>query len=534
MSFWIVVAALLAFALALLIIPLMRATRVPQADQRQQQNIQIAREKKQLLDAQLAEGEIDQAGFDAAYLDLQGALALELGLNEGQGEAARGKWMALLVLLAIPCASIALYMVYGNYRVIENPQLTQANAPAQAADAPQMSLDEIVATIEKRLQENPDDAEAWFMLGRTHMGKQQFDEAVKAFKRSNQLMADEPGILFALADALAMQNNGSLLGEPEALVQQGLQLAPRFPNGLWLAGMAAEQRQDYKSAHQYWSLLLTMITDNAESTKEVGDLLAMLEQRDPSLAGATVASGERALKLSIDISSELRSQATPESAVFVYAKAMEGPPMPLAVKRLQLKDLPVTLSLSDADAMIASMKLSSFDRVVVGARVSMSGNPVAQDGDFYTELDSVDSANPPSPISLTIDQIKGAAATKGAATTAAVQQLTLRVDISAELRTQAAPETAVFVYAKAMQGPPMPLAVKRLQLKDLPITLSLSDSDAMTPSMKLSSFDQVVVGARVSMSGNPVAQSGDFYTEQDSVDRANPPSQISLTIDRVK
>jgi cytochrome c-type biogenesis protein CcmH len=115
-----------------------------------------------------------------------------------------------------------------------------------------------------------------------------------------------------------------------------------------------------------------------------------------------------------------------------------------------------------------------------------------------------------------------------------VQQLTLRVDISAELRTQAAPETAVFVYAKAMQGPPMPLAVKRLQLKDLPITLSLSDSDAMTPSMKLSSFDQVVVGARVSMSGNPVAQSGDFYTEQDSVDRANPPSQISLTIDRVK
>jgi cytochrome c-type biogenesis protein CcmH len=528
MSFWIAVAALLALALALLIIPLMRATRVPQADQRQQQNIQIAREKKALLEVQLAEGDIDQAGFDSAYLDLQGALALELGRNEGQGEAARGKWMALLVLLAIPCASIALYMVYGNYRVIENPQLTQANAPSQAADAPQMNLDEIVATIEKRLQENPDDAEAWFMLGRTHMGKKQFDEAVKAFKRSNQLMADEPGILFALADALAMQNNGSLLGEPETLIQQGLQLAPRFPNGLWLAGMAAEQRQDYKSAHEYWSLLLTMISDNAESTKEVGNLLAMLEQRDPSLASAAVAGGERELKLRIDISSELRAQATPETAVFVYAKAMEGPPMPLAVKRLQLKDLPVTLSLGDADAMMPSMKLSSYNRVVVGARVSMSGNPVAQSGDFYTEQDSVDSANPPSQISLTINQIKGSAAT------AAVQQLSLLVDISAELRAQAAPETAVFVYAKAMQGPPMPLAVKRLQLKDLPVTLSLGDADAMTPSMKLSSFDQVIVGARVSMSGNPVAQSGDFYTEQDSVDSANPPSQISLTIDRVK
>jgi len=528
MSFWIAVAALLALALALLIIPLLRATRVPQANQRQQQNIQIAREKKQLLEAQFADGEIDQAGFDAAYLDLQGALALELGRNEGQGEAARGKWMALLVLLAIPCASVALYMVYGEYRVIENPQLTQAAAPSQNTAAPEMTLDEMVVALENRLQQNPDDAEAWFMLGRTHMGKREFDEAVKAFQRSNQLMADEPGILFALSDALAMQNNGILLGEPEALIQRGLQLAPRFPNGLWLAGMAAEQRQDFKAAHQYWSLLLPMISDNAESTNEVRELLASLEQRDPSLVKAVAT--DRELKLRIDISTELRAQASPETAVFVYARAMQGPPMPLAVKRLQLKDLPITLSLGDADAMMPTMKLSSFDQVVVGARVSMSGNPVAQDGDFYSELDSIDSNNPPSQVELTIDRVKGAAAT----TRASAQQLTLRVDISTELRAQAAPETAVFVYAKAMQGPPMPLAVKRLRLKELPVTLSLGDADAMMPTMKLSSFDQVIVGARVSMSGNPVAQTGDFYTEQDSVDSANPPTQISLTIDRVK
>ncbi|HKJ51213.1 MAG TPA: c-type cytochrome biogenesis protein CcmI, partial [Gammaproteobacteria bacterium] len=93
---------------------------------------------------------------------------------------------------------------------------------------------------------------------------------------------------------------------------------------------------------------------------------------------------------------------------------------------------------------------------------------------------------------------------------------------------------AVFVYAKAMQGPPMPLAVKRLRLADLPAKLTLGDGDAMIPSMKLSSFDKVIVGARVSQSGNPIAQSGDFYTERDSVDSANPPEQISLTIDRVK
>ena len=406
MSFWIVVTALLVLALALLLIPLMRAVRASQADQRQQQNIQIAREKKNALETQLAEGEIDQAGYDAAYLDLQAALALELERGEVQGEATRGKWMALVVMLAVPCASITLYLTFGEYRVIENPQLAEAAAQQRNNGAPQMSLEEMIVAIENRLQEDPQDAEAWFMLGRTQMSKLDYDAAAKAFRRSNEFMADEPGILFALADAIGMQNNGSLQGEPEALIQRGLKLAPRFPNGLWLAGMAAEQRGDFKSAHEYWSLLLPMIADNPESENEIREMLANLETRDPSLVRQVATAAQQVLNLRIDISAELRAQATPETAVFVYAKAMQGPPMPLAVKRLQLKDLPVTLSLSDADAMMPSMKLSSFDQVVVGARVSLSGNAIAQSGDFYTEQDSVDSTNPAARISLVIDRVK--------------------------------------------------------------------------------------------------------------------------------
>jgi cytochrome c-type biogenesis protein CcmH len=106
--------------------------------------------------------------------------------------------------------------------------------------------------------------------------------------------------------------------------------------------------------------------------------------------------------------------------------------------------------------------------------------------------------------------------------------------ISAELKARAEPGAAVFVYAKAMQGPPMPLAVRKLQLSELPVSLTLSDADAMMPSMKLSAFDQVIVGARVSSSGKPVAQAGDFYTELEAVDSVNPPEQIILTIDQVK
>ncbi|MCP4982010.1 MAG: c-type cytochrome biogenesis protein CcmI [Gammaproteobacteria bacterium] len=404
MSFWIAVVVLLALALIILLVPLMRSSPVQSDPQRQQQNVQIAREKKALLEAQLADGEIDQASFDSAYLDLQTALALELEVQETKSEKSRGKWMAVVVVLIIPAISVAMYLYYGEYRVIENPELARIAPRQQTASAPQMTIDEMIAAIKQRLRDNPEDAEGWFMLGRTFMGKQQYGEAVAAFQRSNDLLANEPGIMFALADALAMQNNGSLLGEPEALVKRGLELAPSFPNGLWLAGMAAEQHQDYAAAHRYWTQLVPLITDNAASLQEVKNLIAMLETRDPNLATSETVGA--ALSLLVDITAELRARADPAAEVFIYAKAKQGPPMPLAAKRLQLSDLPASLTLSDADAMMPNMKLSSFDQVIVGARVSSSGKPVAQTGDFYTELEAVDSNDPPEQIVLTIDRVK--------------------------------------------------------------------------------------------------------------------------------
>jgi cytochrome c-type biogenesis protein CcmH len=406
MSFWIAAVVLLVLALTILLIPLTRTVRAQQSDQRQQQNIQIAREKKHQLETQLNEAEIDQATYDSAYLDLQTSLALELDSSEADSEKSRGKWMAIVVLLAVPVASVVLYLTYGEYRVIENPQLVLAAPPQQAAAAPQMSLEEMTTAIKQRLKDNPEDAEGWFMLGRTMMARQQYDQAVTAFQRSNDLLADEPGILFALADALAMQNDGNLLGEPEELLRRGLELAPNFPNGLWLAGMAAEQRQEYATAHRYWTRLLPLITDNPTSTREIQGLIAMLEERDPELANTATSDSGARINLLVDISIELKAKASPDTTVFVYAKAMQGPPMPLAVRKLQLGDLPVSLTLSDDDAMMPSLKLSSFDQVIVGARVSSSGNPVAQSGDFYTEQEGVDSSNPPARISLTIDQVK--------------------------------------------------------------------------------------------------------------------------------
>jgi len=408
MIFWISIIGLMLIALVILLLPLFRVSRSDEGDQRLQQNIQIAREKKQLLDTQLDEGELDQLAYDAAFIDLQTALALDLQHQESATEKTRGKWMALVVLAVVPLMSLGLYFTLGEYRVIENPQIAEIRQAQESQSFANMSLDEMVAAIKIKLGANPDDARGWYALGRTQMARQQYGEAVSAFQRAYEITGEDPEIMFSLADAMALLNGGDLLGVPEELVQRGLELAPRYPNGLWLAGLVAEQREDFASAHRYWSLLLPLIADDQNSTREIETMIAILEQRDPDLAQVQTPTqiAGRSITLEVDIDAALKLQANPEDAVFVYAKAMQGPPMPLAVKKLRLSDLPVSLTLSDADAMMPSMKLSSFDRVIVGARLSKSGNPVAQAGDFYTELEGVDSADPPGRISLIIDRIK--------------------------------------------------------------------------------------------------------------------------------
>jgi cytochrome c-type biogenesis protein CcmH len=236
------------------------------------------------------------------------------------------------------------------------------------------------------------------------MAQQKFDEAITAFNRTLELVGDEPGVIFSLADAIAMQNGGNMQGEPERLLDRGLKIAPNHPTGLWLAGLAAEQRQDYATAHASWTLLLSLIEDDPASKLEVSELIKALEQRDPGLAGSAIA--VRSLTLKVELNNSLQDLVEPGDAVFVYAKAAKGPPMPLAVKRLVVSELPAEVTLSDTDAMMPEMKLSAFDVVIVGARISKSGNPVAQPGDLFVEVGGVDSSNPPQDLVLSINQVK--------------------------------------------------------------------------------------------------------------------------------
>jgi cytochrome c-type biogenesis protein CcmH len=408
MVFLIVVAALLLIGLVLVVIPVLRTPAGDQSKGRQEQNIDIARAKKAALDEQQSNASLTQEEYDSALVELQTSLALDIEKSESGNVNHQGKWLVWVLIFALPMASIGLYLKIGEYRVIDNPSLgsvaPQQNQTAQS----EMTLDQMIKVVKERLQDNPDDARGWFVLGRTMMEKGEFDEAVTAFQRTLDLVGDkEAGVLFSLADALSRQKGGLMAGEPEAMIQQGLKIAPQDPTGLWLAAIAAEQRADYKASFDYMNLLLPLVANDAQSSAEVNRVIASLQLQDPTLVSVTKAPVQSAsLKVSVSLLDELKQQVSSDNLVFIYAKAASGPPMPLAVKRLTVADLPVTVDLSDADAMIPSMTLSSFEDIIIGARVSMSGNPMGQPGDLYIETGSVDRNAVADGVTLSISLIK--------------------------------------------------------------------------------------------------------------------------------
>ncbi len=409
MIFWLLVVLLLLVSLAILLTPLMRRGATAEALVRDEQNINIAREQKVALDAQLSQAEISQSSYNSSYADIQGSLALALERDQSAAQSkslSSGRWTLAFMALLIPVVSVSLYFKLGSYQVVQDPTLAQARAPQTAANK---RHDSSLIAIKAQLRENPDSAENWYALGRVYGSNRQFEAAIRAYRKAHGLAGDQPKILFSLADAIAMQDNGKLLGEPEQLIARGLALSPRFPNGLWLAGLAAEQRQDFSAAHRHWTSLLPLIAINQQSSAELRRLINGLEQPESGLANGSIETASTApagVLIEVDISELLKTRVQPDQVVFVYAKALRGPPMPLAVKKIRVSDLPTSIRLSDADAMLPTMKLSAFPQIIIGARVSQSGDAVSQPGDFFAEIELTQSNDSSSPIALLINHLR--------------------------------------------------------------------------------------------------------------------------------
>jgi len=368
------------------------------ADQ-DQRNIAIARQRLAELKEQLQAGALTQALYDEQLVELEQALSDDLDIDSHVNEApSQGRWIALVLVLAIPFVAGSLYWTLGNYQ-----SLTQENQTAAANQAvPELEkMKSMVAGLAERLKEQPDDAMGWTMLGRSYKYLQQYPQAVDAFEHAYKLIGEQPEIMLLYADALAFSNNEQLAGKPSELVFKALAMEPNNVTGLWLGGMAKAQAGDFAAAMDLWTKLEAQLPQGSEAQREIQVLLAKLATQMPEgaiqaeakpvqpVATLPPSSAVASIDVQVSLAPELQKSANPGDTVFIYAQALSGPKMPLAIVRKQVSELPLTVNLTDAMAMMPTMKLSNFEQVKLLARISKSGDAMQQPGDLIGIIEQV-------------------------------------------------------------------------------------------------------------------------------------------------
>jgi cytochrome c-type biogenesis protein CcmH len=273
-------------------------------------------------------------------------------------------------------------------------------------------MDAMLAKLVERLKAQPDDADGWQMLARSYGAQGRYAEAVVAHKRLLALKPQDAQVLADYADTLAMANNRSLDGEPEALILKAVKLDPSNVKALALAGTVAFNRADYKSAVAQWERAVQLADPASGYAQQLQGALAEARQRGgmpavaaaapgapagdlfappaaepaaPSAAAAdtpAVAAGQEAITGRVTLKAELKGKVGPDDTVFIFARAPTGSKMPLAILRKKVSDLPLDFKLDDSLAMSPASKLSTVSQVVVGARISKTGNAMPSPGDL--------------------------------------------------------------------------------------------------------------------------------------------------------
>ena len=392
---WWIAAAMLIVALIILIYPLWRNRSLVTLDSNTA-NVAVLKDQLQELEADLANGNMTEDQYDRARIDLEAAVAADLEEDADQPmrlmSVKTRRSLSLILVVALPLSSVALYREITTSEAQPTQQQTARQAMAEQTRQEMPSIDQMIETLAAKLRDNPDNAEGWLMLGKSYLVLDRIPDAVKAYARAYELYGDtNVEVLADYAEVLAFSSDDSMQGKPGELVNKALQLDPGHAKSLWLAGFAAMQGNNPGLALQHWQKLMSR-PDISEETREMvkRNIAQVRGLSEPAGAPAVAVAADNeaqdkaslSVKVDVALDQSLSGQVRADEVVYVFAKASQGMPMPLAVKRLTVADLPTTVVLDDSMAMLKGNNLSGHEEIIIGARVSRDGTPIPRAGDL--------------------------------------------------------------------------------------------------------------------------------------------------------
>lgn len=425
-SFILSIIVLVAIAL-LFVVPALLRKNQPMTEDFDDYNVSIARDRLKEIQQQRDDAEISEEIYQQLRDELEATLAIDLDVNRDaestkvSGKAVRNRFMPALMVVTVPLLAVIIYAQIGSFDAAIGNLSGNASIPA-GENRVEMTIAEAVAKLEQRQQEQPDNAEGWFMLARTYMRLEQYQRSADAYEKLIALVGEnEIQIMLGYADALAMSEGGRLTGTALPIVEKVKTIDPHNPTVLWMVGTAASQQGNFKQALTYWYELRPLLAEEPEALlqlnqlirgveKQLGDdLVAELKASLPQQTEQTATPAETGpiaeITVTVDLDPQFRYRVSPDDALFIYARAIDGPPMPLAAVKLTVAELPALVTLNDSMAMMPAMRLSNFATVKVSAVISKSGQPGIESGDLYVEHEPVNVFDREH-VSLLIEQVK--------------------------------------------------------------------------------------------------------------------------------
>lgn len=389
--FWITAVVLLLIVLGLILPSLMRPDVIKSTDANTEKR-EIFRQQFAELEQDKINGALDANQYDVAKSELQRRLLDEVGDVEAVAAVSKpDQRLALTLLLILPLLAVLLYYKLGSPSSIAisavSPQISVSQPAADHSAAMAGDLEPLLDSLKSKLEKNPSDGAGWALLARSYVELRQHDKSIPAYENAVKVISDDPQLLADYADALAVVNGHQLSGKPEELVNQALKLDPHHVKALMLAATAAFNRKDYKQAIGYWERLQQDLPADSEMLPEVKASLSEARALSGEKASPTQASEKKALNSAgvsgtVTLSPKLAAKLDPSTTVFIFARATQGPPMPVAIVRTTVSSLPYTYHLDDSTALMPNYKLSQANEVVMVARVSKTGDAKQQAGDL--------------------------------------------------------------------------------------------------------------------------------------------------------
>ncbi|MBC3420403.1 c-type cytochrome biogenesis protein CcmI [Pseudomonas sp. RW3S2] len=363
-EFWLSAGLLLLAALAFLMIPILRGRRQQAEEDRTALNVALYQERVAELTAQQEAGVLDAEQLAKGRDEAARELLSDTEGSEAPRQGHLGKTLPLVAAVLVPVMALGLYLHFGAADKVE---LTR-----EFADAPK-TMQEMTTRLERAVQAQPDSAEGLYFLGRAYMADQRPADAAKAFERAVALAGREPELLGQWAQAQYFAADKHWSPQLQSLTDEALKADPNEVTSLGLRGIAAFEGERYQEAIDYWQRLLAQLPEGDASRAALQGGIDRAADKLKADGGKPVRTAS--LTVRVELAAALKDKVKPDDTVFIFARASNGPPMPLAAKRVTVAQLPIEVQLSDADAMMPQMKLSDFAEVQLVARVSRAGQP---------------------------------------------------------------------------------------------------------------------------------------------------------------